>query len=137
MNKTISKMCRITLQEMLRLCTEEQQLFFKRMYSPSNLELPINEVVDQMEDEKLDWAISQCESTLRKNGINVIDTDNEEKNKRIRSMTEDERTEYLEINAYELNCYPLSTNEYPTILFILVNIHGCLASYLLETLYEA
>lgn len=39
------------------------------------------------------------------------DTDDEEKNKRIRSMTEDERTEYLEINAYELNRYPLSWDD--------------------------
>ena len=108
MNKTISKMCRITLQEMLRLCTEEQQLFFKRMYSPSNLELPINEVVDQMEDEKLDWAISQCESTLKKNGINVIDTDNEEK------YTKDDLIEAFYAGRSKITFCDSSDNEFDT-----------------------
>ena len=35
------------------------------------------------------------------------DENNEEENEYIRSMTEDERTEYLEIHGYELNLYPL------------------------------
>lgn len=39
------------------------------------------------------------------------DTDDEEENERIRGMTEDERTEYLEIEGYELNNYPLPWND--------------------------
>lgn len=39
------------------------------------------------------------------------DSDDEEENERIRSMTEDERTEYLEIKGYELNLYPLPWND--------------------------
>lgn len=39
------------------------------------------------------------------------DTDDEEENERIRDMTEDERTEYLEIQGYELNLYPLPWND--------------------------
>ena len=35
------------------------------------------------------------------------DDNDEEENEYIRSMTEDERTEYLEIHGYELNLYPL------------------------------
>lgn len=39
------------------------------------------------------------------------DTDDEEENEHIRDMTEDERTEYLEIEGYELNHYPLPWND--------------------------
>jgi len=39
---------------------------FKRMYSHKNLDLPINEVVDNMPDDKIDWAMQQCQNTLNK-----------------------------------------------------------------------
>ena len=39
------------------------------------------------------------------------DCDDEEENEYIRNMTEDERTEYLEIKGYELNLYPLPWND--------------------------
>ena len=38
------------------------------------------------------------------------DQDDEEENELIKNMTEDERTEYLEIHGYELNSYPLPWN---------------------------
>ena len=31
-----------------------------------NLDLPINDVVDNMDSDKMDWAITQCERTLNK-----------------------------------------------------------------------
>jgi hypothetical protein len=37
------------------------------MYSPNNLELSINDAVDQMDENKIDWAITQCERTVEKN----------------------------------------------------------------------
>lgn len=74
MNKIISKECRKILKELLHLCTQEQQLIFRKMYSQDDIELSINNVVDKLDDEKLDWAIEQCESTLEKNGINIVDT---------------------------------------------------------------
>jgi hypothetical protein len=49
-------------------CTAPQQHFFKRMYAKGNYDLSIEEVVDNMEDEKLDWAMEQVENTLRKAG---------------------------------------------------------------------
>lgn len=55
------------LKDLLAQCTEKQQMLFKRMYSHENLELPINEVVDQMPDDKIDWAVTQCERTVEKN----------------------------------------------------------------------
>ena len=66
MNKSLQSYARAQLKEMLAKCTEGQQHFFKRMYSHQNLELDINDVVDNMPDEKLDWAMHQCQMTLKK-----------------------------------------------------------------------
>ena len=66
-NKTLITSGRNILKNLLSQCTEGQQRIFKRMYSHKNLELSINDVVDQMDPDKMDWAISQCEATLRKN----------------------------------------------------------------------
>lgn len=55
------------LKDLLSQCTEPQQMLFKRMYCHKNLELPINEAVDQMDESKVDWAITQCERTVGKN----------------------------------------------------------------------
>jgi len=67
MNETLKNTAKEMLKDLLAQCTEPQQFMFKRMYSHNNLELPINEAVDQMEDDKIDWAITQCESTVLKN----------------------------------------------------------------------
>ena len=66
MNKQLEKYARDTLKTGLSLCTDAQQLFFKRMYSYKNLEFSINEVVDTMDSDKLDWAMSQVQRTLDK-----------------------------------------------------------------------
>jgi len=68
MNKTFATAGRNILKELLSQCTPEQQLMFKRMYSHKNLDLLINDAVDNMEDDKIDNAISQCERTIIKNG---------------------------------------------------------------------
>lgn len=39
-------------------CTEKQQLFFNRMYGS----------VEKIPAEKIEWAISQCQRTIIKNG---------------------------------------------------------------------
>lgn len=66
-NETLISSAKNILKDLLNQCNEGQQLMFKRMYSHNNLELPINEVVDKMDPEKMDWAITQCEKTLLKN----------------------------------------------------------------------
>ena len=66
-NATLINAAKEILKELLSECTEAQQLIFKRMYCHKNLELPINEAVDQMEDIKIDWAITQVERTINKN----------------------------------------------------------------------
>ena len=66
MNNTLSLFAREKLKQELQKCTDAQIHLFKRMYSHNNLELPINEVVDNMPNEKLDWAMQQVERTLIK-----------------------------------------------------------------------
>lgn len=53
----------------LSVCTEKQQLFFKRIYSHNDLDKNINEVVDLIDKSKVDWALKQIENTLKKNCI--------------------------------------------------------------------
>ena len=72
MNETLKNTAKEMLKNLLAQCTEPQQLMFKRMYCHENLDLPINEAVDQMEDDKIDWAITQCEKTVLKNQAEKI-----------------------------------------------------------------
>jgi len=67
MNETLKSYAKNLLKELLQQCTERQQMMFKRMYCHKNLELPINEAVDQMEDDKIDHAVTQTERTVEKN----------------------------------------------------------------------
>ena len=53
------------LKNLLAQCTVEQRILFKRMYSHTNLEKDINSVVDVMPDAKINWAIQQCENTVK------------------------------------------------------------------------
>ena len=66
MNEALQKIARTELKKRLAQCTEEQRLFFKRMYSHKNLDKPIEEVVDEMDESRLDWAMKQVERTLDK-----------------------------------------------------------------------
>jgi hypothetical protein len=68
-NETLKNVAKEMLKELLSQCTEPQQLMFKRMYSHNNLELPINDVVDNMAEDKIDWAMTQVERTIEKNNL--------------------------------------------------------------------
>ena len=72
MNERLKESGKEILKELLSQCTPPQQFMFKRMYSHNNLELPINDVVDNMSDEKLDLAITQVERTIEKNKSNKL-----------------------------------------------------------------
>ncbi len=67
MNQTIVNTSKRMLKELLSQCTEPQQLLFKRMYSHKDLTVDINEAVDNMDETKIDWAMTQVERTLEKN----------------------------------------------------------------------
>jgi len=61
-----NKSKREELKELLNLCSDAQQLVFKRMYSHMNLDLPINTVVDNMDSSKINFAMVQVVNTLKK-----------------------------------------------------------------------
>ena len=65
-NKTLIAAAKKILKKLLPQCTPGEQLMFKRMYCHKNLEASPEEAIDQMNPEKMDWAITQCESTIEK-----------------------------------------------------------------------
>ena len=65
-NKKLIKAAQDILKDLLSKCTIEQQLLFKRMYAKGNLDLDINSVVDNMDTTKMDWAITQCEKSIKR-----------------------------------------------------------------------
>lgn len=67
MNNQIQEFARNTIKDGLAKCTDGQQRLFKCMYANGNLGLSINDIVDQMQEDKLDWAMQQVENTLKKN----------------------------------------------------------------------
>lgn len=66
MNLFLETSARDFLKENIISCTEEQQFLFKRMYAKGNLELDIMDVIDNMDESKLDWAMQQVSTTLSK-----------------------------------------------------------------------
>ncbi len=66
MNNEIQQFARNSLKSKLGLCNEAEQLMFKRMYSHKDLSLAMGEVVDNMPEERLDWAMEQVQRTLDK-----------------------------------------------------------------------
>jgi len=70
MNKTLEEYARSQLKYKLSCCGREQQKNFKRMYSlKGDISVSINAVIDSMDVDKLDWALSQVESTLGKKDV--------------------------------------------------------------------
>jgi len=69
MNNQMQEFARQTLKDGLAQLPENNQLNFKRMYSSQNLNADINNIVDAMKEDKLDWAMQQVEKTLAKHNI--------------------------------------------------------------------
>lgn len=67
MNKILANFARQNLKEGLAKCTPEQIMFFKQIYSHTDLDADIESAVDKMPDEKLDWAMLQVHRQLVKN----------------------------------------------------------------------
>lgn len=66
MNDILKQFAKKELKQGLSQCSEKEVDVFKRMYSHNNMELSINDVVDNMPDGKLDWAMTQVQMTLAK-----------------------------------------------------------------------
>ena len=66
MNKQLQDFARQKLKEGLAQLPEAWQYRFKQMYAHQQLNKDINEVVDAMEEERLDWAMQQVERSIAK-----------------------------------------------------------------------
>ena len=66
MNNTVEQFTREEIKTGLKLLPDNWVLMFKRMYSHKNLDADINDVIDSMPSEKLDWALSQVENSISK-----------------------------------------------------------------------
>lgn len=71
MNEKLKDFAREELKKGLSKLPESWQLRFKQMYSHGNLDADINDVVDNMPEEKLDWAMEQVERSLEKQASNA------------------------------------------------------------------
>ena len=67
MNEQLQRFARDTIKAGLAKLTDGNRGLFKRMYSHKNLDADINDVVEAMDEEKLDTAMQQVARTLEKN----------------------------------------------------------------------
>jgi hypothetical protein len=66
MNNKLQKFARQELIEGLSKCTEKQRWIFNKMYSPDNVDRNIDDVVSDIPEDRLDWAMQQVQRTLDK-----------------------------------------------------------------------
>ena len=64
MNKQLQDFARQTLKTGLMRLPESNHVIFKRMYAPDNLDADINDVVDNMPEDKLNWAMQQVQRSI-------------------------------------------------------------------------
>ncbi len=69
MNASIADYARGRILEGLLKLPEGHQKLFKRMYSHNDLASTIEDVVKNMEEGKLDWALTQVQNSLKKEKI--------------------------------------------------------------------
>jgi hypothetical protein len=65
MNSLIAKYARDKIKEGLLILSERHRMRFKRMYSARNLKRPIDDIIKNLPDEKLNWALTQVQNTLK------------------------------------------------------------------------
>jgi hypothetical protein len=64
--RQLEQYARQQLIDGLNQCRDGQVKVFKRMYAYKHLDWSIEQVVEAMPEEKLDWALTQVETTLKK-----------------------------------------------------------------------
>ena len=69
MNNELKEFAIQKLKQDLGQCTAAEQRVFKQMYAKGNMSLPIQDVVENMDKDKLDWAMQQVARTLEKKKI--------------------------------------------------------------------
>ena len=66
MNNLLKETDKNYLKENLAKLPESNQHLFKQMYAKGKMDLDINTVIDNMDEEKIDWAMQQVKKTLEK-----------------------------------------------------------------------
>jgi len=66
MNNQLQNFARSTLKEGLAKLPDNWKTIFKRMYSPNNIDIDINDIVDIIPEDDLDWAMQQVQNSLDK-----------------------------------------------------------------------
>lgn len=69
MNKILCNFAREYLKQGLLKVSANDQFRFKKMYSSRDLDAEINDVVDRMPDDKLDFAMQHIDRSLQLLGI--------------------------------------------------------------------
>ena len=65
MNRSLADYARQQIKEGLLKLSEKHRKFYKRLYSHNNRELPIEDVIKNMPDDKLNCALTQVQNTLK------------------------------------------------------------------------
>lgn len=69
MNDLLQALARSTLKAGLAKLREGDRFIFKKMYSSDNLSAKIDDVVDAMPEDRLDWAMRQVQRSLEIRGV--------------------------------------------------------------------
>lgn len=64
MNSELQNFARQQILDGLKQLTPENHMVFKRMYSHKELNAPIEAVVANMSEDKLDWAMQQVQRSV-------------------------------------------------------------------------
>ncbi len=66
MNDQLQEFAKTQLKDGLAKLPENSRMLFKRMYSHDDLSAYIDDIVDVMPEDKLDWAMQQVQRSLDK-----------------------------------------------------------------------
>ncbi len=73
MNEDLQNYARSEIKQALAECTEEQRKQFKQIYAYYNVDLSISDVVNDIQDDKLECALDLCERNLLNNKLNALE----------------------------------------------------------------
>lgn len=72
MNIILENYARLFLHRNIAQLNNDHHHIFKKMYSPNNLDVDIDELIDKMDIKKLDWAMIQIKNSLDKLKIEIL-----------------------------------------------------------------
>lgn len=71
MNDELEAYAREYIRINIKKLKDEHIMIFKKMYSPNNLEIHIDRVIDNMPKDRLNWSMIQITNSLNKEGIEI------------------------------------------------------------------